>query len=490
MLPALLYLPWVSGCTVPPDATIRFGIPVAPLTLDPRRSSSAASERIGQLLYRALVRFNAQYQPVPDLADWEQMDRRHYRFTLGDAGRRFHDGSRLVAADVKATYDWILDPDNGSVKRGALDSIERVETAGKDVVDFFLRRPDALFPAHLTVGIVPAALIAAGHVLDDQPMGSGPFRFLARQADDTLSLLRVKDGQRVDFVVVKEPVVRVLKLVRGELDLIQGEVPYEMRAWLERHPQVRVQSRPGNVYTYVGFHLQHPLLRNLLVRQAISYALDRDAIIRYMMHGEAEKADSMMPSGHWLKHPALPEYEYDPPRARRLLQQAGYYDGPRPALEYKTSGNPFRIRLATVIQHQLAEVGLQVRLRPLEWGTFFGDVREGRFQLYSLSWVGIKLPDIYRRVFHSESVPPAGANRGRYADATVDRLIDEAEQARNETSRRSAYLQLQEHLHQQLPYVPLWHEHYVLALRSEIIGYQLDAEGSYRGLSEIYREAQ
>ncbi len=110
------------------------------------------------------------------------------------------------------------------------------------------------------------------------------------------------------------------------------------------------------------------------------------------------------------------------------MRQAGYTDERIRCSNYKTSTDPVRVRIATVIQQQLAEVGIDMRLSSYDWGTFFGDIKAGRFQMYSLAWVGIKTPDIFRYAFHSSSLPPEGANRGRLASAAVDRLIEAAEQ--------------------------------------------------------------
>jgi peptide/nickel transport system substrate-binding protein len=154
-------------------------------------------------------------------------------------------------------------------------------------------------------------------------------------------------------------------------------------------------------------------------------------------------------------------------------------------LSYKTSSDPFRIRVATVIQQQLAEVGIKVKLQSYDWATFYGDIKNGRFQLYSLSWVGVKSPDIFRYVFHSKSVPPAGANRGRYKSKMADYLIKEAENAQSLDEQVRIYQELQQHLQDTLPYVPLWYEEHFFAARKGISGYRLAADGNYDGLKSV-----
>ena len=174
-----------------------------------------------------------------------------------------------------------------------------------------------------------------------------------------------------------------------------------------------------------------------------------------------------------------------PARARSLLAAAGY-DAEHPLqLHYKTSTDPVRLRIATVIQQQLAQAGIDLQLSSYDWGTFFGDIKAGRFQMYSLMWVGIKTPDIFRYAFHSASLPPEGANRGGLDDPVIDHLIDAAGQGATLEEQAAIYRQVQAQLLQQLPYIPLWYEDHVVALRMGIEGYRLAADGNYDGLRQV-----
>lgn len=479
----------LGGCSESSaPGVIRLGLPEAPVTLDPRRATDAVSTRICRLLYRSLVDFDARYRPVAQLATWTQVDTLRYRFVLGREGRRFHDGTMLRAADVKATYDWLLDPGNASPHFGSLKVITGVEIIDADTLDFHLSRPDPLFPGRLTHGILPAAKIYSRHPFYDQPVGSGPVRFVSRNAQGHILLQRYADGQHLLLIAAREPVTRLLKLARGELDLVQGAIPPDLLAWARRHEEINVTQRPGNVFTYLGFNLAHPVTGDPLIRRAIAHALDRRLLAERLMQGRAVPAEQLMPPGHWAGHPGLLVHGHDLEHARALVQEAGYSPDNPPRITYKTSSDPLRIRLAIAIAHQLERAGIKVAVRSLDWGVFYGDVKAGHFEMYSLSWVGLKLPDIYRYAFHSESVPPHGANRGRLTDTIVDRLIEEAEQS-PATVSAGRYRTLQEHLHGILPYVPLWHEHHVLMTRTGIHGYTIDAQGSYDGLLTVEREA-
>jgi len=478
----------LAACTQPPDATIRFGLASAPANLDPRYATDAASARINRLLYRRLVDFDAHVRPVPVLADWEQVTPRHYRFRLRPGRAPFHDGSPLTAQDVAATYRSILAPGRASPHATTLRLIERIEVLDADTLDFHIDRPDPLFPGYLVIGILPQAGIEAGAPFHHRPLGSGPFRFRDWPEPGRLRLQRQRDGAQLEFLHIGDPTVRVLKLLRGEIDLLQNDLPAELLAYLEAQPEIRVSRGPGSNFSYLGFNLAEGPTADLRVRRAVAHAIDTGAIIEHLLGRAARPAAALLPPDHWAGNPALRPPAHDPERARRLLREAGYEEQRPLQLHYKTSTDPVRIRIATVIQQQLAQVGIDLRLSSYDWGTFFGDIKAGRFGMYSLAWVGIKTPDIFRYAFHSDSLPPEGANRGRLDDAGVDRLIEAAEQGLTLDAQARFYRELQAELLALLPYVPLWYEDHVAAMHRGLSGYRLAPDGNYDGLLQVEKQ--
>ncbi|MES9971616.1 MAG: ABC transporter substrate-binding protein, partial [Candidatus Thiodiazotropha sp.] len=374
---------------------------------------------------------------------------------------------------------------NASPKRSALTLIESLSKVDDETVDFKLSRADPLFPAYLTLEILPADLIAENHDFAQQPIGSGGFSFHAWPVAGKLVLQRRYDKQLFEFLEVKNPTVRVLKLLRGEIDMLQNDISPELIGYLDSQPGIDIERRHGSNFTYIGFNLRDSHMGDSRVRQAVAYAIDRQAIIDHVMHGAARQAEALLPPEHWAGASALTAHDHDPERAVSLLAAAGYGADNPLRLVYKTSSDPYRIRLATVIQSQLKEVGIEVELRSYDWGTFFGDIKGGNFQLYSLSWVGIRTPDIFRYIFASDSLPPAGANRGRYESRAVDRLLQQVASADTLQSQAKLYQRIQQQIHQDLPYVPLWYEAQVSASNPRISGYQLKADGNYDGLGQV-----
>lgn len=470
LLLTCLLLAACSGQDAAPE--IRFAVTQAPLTLDPRYATDAASERINRLLYRSLVDFDAHARVVPALAHWQQQDALHYRFVLGAHGRQFHDGTRLVAADVAATYRSLLALGDAPHAAG-FANVASVVVVDDDTVDFVLNEPDVQFPSRLVIGILPAKAIARQHDFSRYPLGSGPLRFVSWER--RLQLERVADRQAIVLEEVRDPTVRVLKLLRGETDLLQGDLPPELVAYLGRQPGIRVQAVAGSNFSYLGFNLQDRVLRDVRVRRAVALAIDRPALLRHALADGSRAATAILPPEHWAGNAMLAPLSYRPQEARSLLRAAGVALPLK--LVLKTSTDVQRVRLATLMQAQMKAAGVELEIHSLDWGTFFDDVRRGKFQLYGLTWVGIRTPEIYRLAFHSESVPPAGANRGRLRDAALDELIG-----------RQDWPAVTARIHELLPYVPLWYEGQFAASGRHIAGYVPAADGNWDALVTITRK--
>jgi peptide/nickel transport system substrate-binding protein len=480
------------------EHTLVFLIESSPSNLDPRIGTDAQSERIGALLFDSLVERDAQLNIRDDLASrWENPDPRTYVFHLRP-GVRFHDGRPLTSADVKFTFDSILTGAVTTPKHTALRMVASIETPDDATLIIHLKEPDASLLwniARPAIGVVPRG---SGRNFAAHPIGTGPFRFARARQEEEVVLECNRDYfraapqiARVRFRVVPDAIVRALELRKGSADLELGSLTPDMVQVLARQPSLAVTERPGTNYNYLAVNLEDPVLARREVRQALAYATDREAIIRYLLRGEACPASAILPPGHWAYEPDVRQYPYDPARARQLLDAAGYphrAGRPRFKLTLKTSTDESARLLGAVLQDQWRRVGVELELRPLELATLFSDVNHSNFQLCYLRWVGGNLdPSFFEFVFSSHRFPPDGANRGHYRNPEIDRLVDQIRVESNPERRKALCSRVQKIAAADLPYINLWFNDTICVHRRGLGPLQISPTGDYDFLTSITR---
>jgi len=461
----------------------------SPANLDPRVGTDAQSERIDALLFDGLVNRDEHFNLVPGLAErWEIPDPLTYIFRLR-RGVRFSDGRPLTARDVKWTFDSIL---NGTVltpKAGFYRQVERVLAPDDATVIFRLKEPYSTLLWNLSnpaIGIVPEG---SGTDFNRHVVGSGPFRLVRLEQDKELVIERnpvywgtAAKVERVRFAVVPDTTTRALELRKGSADLEINALPGDMVVTIDRQRQLDVMRSPGSTYAYLAFNLRDPILKNVRVRQAIAYAIDRPPMIHYLWRDMARPAASVLPPEHWAYDGEVRTYPHDPARARQLLDAAGYPErsGVRFHLTMKTSTEESTRLMAAVLQQQLREVGVALDIRSFEFATFYADVQKGAFQLFSLRWVGgNEDPDIFEHVFSSKSFPPNRGNRGYYSNPQVDELIDDARRSIDRERRKRDYDEIQRIVAEDLPYVNLWYYDNVLVHTPRVRNLEVSSAGNY-----------
>jgi peptide/nickel transport system substrate-binding protein len=488
------------GCSQPaPDAgIITIAIPVSPNNLDPRYGTDENSARAHQLLFNDLLRWDEQNRLAPGLAlSWDTTDNQTYHIKLRE-GVRFHDGHELTSEDVVFTFTSMMDPEFASPWRGAFRDLASIVAIDRYSVDFVLKQPSGSFLPNLVFKIVPAR---AGRELRERPVGTGPYQFVSYAVDDRLEMRAFRDyfeglPRNLGLVmkVVPDDIMRGLELRKVTADLVVNDLPPDMVYQLEKEG-LSLSKAPGVDYQYVGFNMRDSVLKDVRVRQAIGHAIDRQAIVDYLRRGLATVADSMLPPTNWAHEPDVLVLDYDPERAKALLDEAGYPDpdgdGPKPrlSLSYKTTSVEYPRLQAAVIQQNLRAVGIEVDVRSYEFATLYADIIKGNFQIYSLQWVGGALadPDILRRVFHSQQVPPGGFNRGHFNDPEIDRMIDEASKATDYETRRQLYGRVQQMLADAAPYISLWHRTNFALAQPELEGIRLTPQGDFTFLRNVSR---
>ncbi|MGA2414473.1 MAG: ABC transporter substrate-binding protein [Candidatus Sulfotelmatobacter sp.] len=460
----------------------------SPTNLDPRVGVDAQSERIDSLIFDYLVVRGPDLNAAPSLAErWEIPDPLTYIFYLRH-GVRFHDGRALTARDVKWTFDSLLGGKIRSTRAAAYRFVDRVDAPDDFTVIFHMKEPDATLLWNLTDGAVGVVPSGSGDEFSRHPIGSGPFKFVTFETDKEVVVERNDDYwgekaklRRVRFAVVPDATTEALELRKGSGDIASNSLTPDTVLALERDPTLAVERAPGTEVQYLGFNLRDRILKDVRVRQAIAYALDRGPIIEYLWRGEAQPARSVLPTQSWAYNGDVHAYNHDPAKARALLDVAGYpaTNGVRFHITMKTSTTESTRLIVAVMQQQLREVGIALDIRSFEAATFFADVTHGAFQMYSLRWVGGNQdPDIFY-VFHSARFPPGGANRGFYSNPKVDALIDQGRREVRPEVRKGIYAEVQRILADDLPYVDLWYLDNVLVHNQRVTNLKLNPAGNY-----------
>ena len=476
------------------------GVRTAPNTLDPRFGNDETGERVSQLVFSSLMDLGDDLRVTPTLAErLDNPDPLTYIATLRK-GVMFHDGHELTSKDVVFNYAQYLDPDFVSPFKGAFKVLASVRALDDYRVEFTLKEPFGAFPIQLvTPPIVPAG---AGADLATHPVGTGPYRFVRYDVDDKVVLAPFEnyfDGPpRNDGLVMRiipDDTMRGLELRKGSVDLVVNDLPPDMVYEFQKEQRFILAEAPGLDYSYIGFNMRDPVVADKRVRQAIGYAINQRAIVDYLRRGLARPAVGLLPSQTWAFEPDVRQFDYNPARARQLLDEAGLRDpdgdGPMPRvrLSLKISTNEETRLQSTAIQEDLRRVGIDLDLRSYEFATFYADVLKGNFQLFSLQWVGGALvdPDILRRVFHSTQTPPAGFNRGYYSNPDVDRLIDLAGTARSESERKRYYGEAQKLIAEDAPYISLWNRTNVAIAQRRLEGLHLNAYVNFESLKDVVK---
>ncbi|HET7210019.1 MAG TPA: ABC transporter substrate-binding protein [Terriglobales bacterium] len=473
----------------PNPVTLTMIIESSPTNLDPRVGLDAQSERIDNLLFDDLLTRDEHFNVQPGLAEqWEIPDPLTYIFHLR-RGVRFHDGRALTARDVKWTFDSVLQGRIITTKSAAYRFVDHVEAPDDYTVIFRMKQPFATLLWNVSDGAMGIVPYGSGSEITQHPIGSGPFRFISAEQDKNVIIER-NDGywgekahvERVLFSVVPDTTTRALELRKGSADIEINALTPDMVLTLENDRRLEVMRAPGSVLTYLSLNCRDSVLRDARVRRALAYAIDRRPILKYLARGSARPADSVLPPESWAYNPEIARYSYDPQHARDLLDQAGYpsVNGVRFHLTMKTSTEESPRLLAAVLQQQLRDVGIALDIRSFEFATFFSDVTKGRFQIYSLRWVGgNEDPDIFEYVFDSDKFPPHGANRGFYSNPRIDALIDKGRSELDQSTRKQIYDEIQAILAQDVPYINLWYQDNVLVHSKRVHSLSLNPSGNY-----------
>lgn len=458
------------------DQPIRMGLADAPLTLDATRATDATSQRVIGLISFGLIKLTDDFTPLPAAAVLKSQS--HTQFTFQLRQLRFTDGTPLTSAWVKSFYEALKAENSTSPLKISASRIADITLNDNNTLTFILKEPD---PNPWSLFTLPFTAIKDGSIV-----GLGPYRLIEHQATK-ISLSPVAKGlSPLELTVLKDPTVRLLKLLNNEIDLLQDDIPLELFKKAQDDGMKPLTTTSAS-YTYLGFNHTDQALRDVRVRQAIAQAINLPALRQNLLFGLAKPADSLLLPSH-PAHWTAPDWAYSPAAARKLLAEVGYTPTNPLHLTLTLSTNPLVYRVGQVMQQDLALVGIQLTLQTLEWASFYTAVQNGRAQMYIMNWVGQFGVDVYRQMFNSHQVPPNGLNRGRVNLPELDKLTDALQQEFSPAKQRSLAADIQKLQHHNLLYLPLWRLDRFALMRPEVSGYALDAVGNFTGLLHVKHE--
>jgi peptide/nickel transport system substrate-binding protein len=489
--------------------TLVIAVETSPLTFDPRGPTNAVTARIQQLIFNTLTQKNDQFEIVPELAEsWEvSEDLRTYTFHIRK-GVRFQTGQEMTARDVAYTFTSLLAPDFDSPKRAALSRLSRVEATEPYTVVFHLREPyRGLLVDLVAIGIIPEN---SGPTIAAQPVGTGPFKLDAYVENQEVSLTAFPEYFQGAPQVHRLRVKIIRDSTTLSLELLGGTVQFVLNAQLspdfvvdqQKSQNLSVLISNGAGVEYLGVNTTDPILRDPRVRQAIAYGINREAIIKNLLRGQAKIASTVLPLSHWAYHSGVKQYEHDPDLARRLLDDAGRRDpdgpGPQPRfhLTLKTSSSEVPRKIATALLEQLRQIGIELRLESYEMQTFLNDINSGNFQLFFLRQIGAnQFTDIFKAAFGSRSIPgdrtirdserTGFLNRARYRNPALNDLIGQAEMAHDQRELLKIFGQIQEMLAEDLPWIYLWYPSNIAVMSRQVGDVTVPTSGDFQFLRSV-----
>ena len=479
-----------------PAGTLIVALVAEPVNLDPPQVTDLNSLRVSRRVVETLVAFaDESTQIVPGLAEsWTiSKDGLQYTFKLR-RGIKFHDGTPFNAEAVKFSIERQFNAEHPANKLGKypfanyfFGNVKAVEAMDESTVRFVLKEPRASFLAVLTAGAAsiasPTAVMKWGADYPSNPVGTGPFKFASWQRGQQVVLEKNPDYwrgapkfDRVVYRSIVEDQARLTELLTGAVDVIVG-VPPDFVGQLASSPKANLMKQVGAHVWYLGINNQKKPFDDKRVRQALNYAVNKDAIVNDVLKGTGSPSSGPVLPGTWGAEPALRAYPYDPARAKKLLAEAGYPNGFTTTMWVPESGSGMQspVAMATVMQSNLKAVGVNVTLQTMEWGAFLAKLRSKEQDLFALSWMaGSEDPDmVMYPLLHSSQWTPNGPNRALYKNDRFDDLLHQARQSTDQAKRAQLYREAQKILVEDAPWVFVDHEVQIAATSKRVQGLKL-----------------
>ncbi len=480
----ILILLSLSGCTAgeSPETggTLVVGQSTDVEILDPHRHKDLYAVRVSDQLFDKLVMLNHQGEFKPSLAtSWTvHDDGMRWRFQLRN-DVVFHDGEPMTADDVVFSLNRVLDPEFESPHKGDLGFVREVRAEETHQVSIELEEPNgALLSALLNVHVVPEH---AADRLNEQPVGSGPFVFEERQADERIVLKAFNDYwagapmfSELVFRPIPETSTRLVELETGRIHIADG-IPGEEMERLTDLDGVEVASTVGSNYSVLAFNNERSPFDDPRVRRAVGKAIDAQRLVELVYPGTAVAAEGPIPPTSWAYDDSFEGLGFDLGAARRLMDEADVDQDL--SVELMISEDERMERGGVLLKSMLEEIGMDIDLTALEWGTFMERMLGRDYDMLRVAWSTDPDPDaLLYGLHHSGSEM---LNFTRYQNPQADELLDRGRRQADVSARAESYREFQEIVLEDVPMVYLLHENQVVGHRKGVNGFRPHLTGAF-----------
>jgi len=510
--PALRGAGWAAGAPQKGGQVI-VGLSQEPTVFNPFKAHIEVDRGVHMCLFDALWRMNAQGKftanlatQIPTVENGEiSKDGLQYTINLRQ-GVTWHDGAPFTAGDVEFTYHYIMNPKFNAASRAGYDGIASLTTPDPHTVKLTLSKPYApmtalwgdtyIVPKHVLGGVTDLN----NNVFDTKPVGTGPFKFVERQAGDHISLEanRKYHGvgpylDRLIFKYIPDLTVMFTRFQTGDIDVtgLQG-ITVDHYDEAKRLTGVKLSHDPTNFVEYLWFNLARPQFQDKAVREALYLGMDKQSYVQRIYYGVPPSAESYLAPSSWAFNPSLPKHEYSPDKAKARLEAAGWKaggDGIREKNGVKlsftnstTAGNKVREQAQAFLQQTWRAIGVDMQIKNMPaavvWGDYFF---KSQFDSVTVGW------NIWGEAggdpnvlswFGSGYIPVKsgqGSNTTQYSNPKLDQLAEQGVSVVSQEKRKPIYQKIQAILREDLPVLPIFYYVNIEGTKATLQNYQENA---------------
>lgn len=466
-------------------------------TMDPYDANDTLSQAVVKSFYQGLYGFDHTMKMVPVLAESHEVSKDGLVYTMKlKHGVKFHDGTDFNAAAVKANFDRVTNPENKLKRYNLYKNIVKTEVVAPYTVRFTLKEQFSPFIntlAHPSAVIIsPTALAKLGKGIAQSPVGTGPFKFVEWKQTDYMKVEKFagywrKGYPKVDTITWR-PVIdnntRAAIMQTGEAHFT-FPVPPEQGEVLKSKPNLELTAAPSIVHRYLSMNTQQKPFDNVKVREAINYAINKEALIKVAFSGYAIPAEGVLPNGveYAVK---LGPWPYDPAKARELLKEAGYPNGFESTI-WSAYNHTTAQKIIQFLQQQLGQVGIKVQVQALEAGQRVEKVESAQdpatapVRMYYVGWSSStgEADWAMRPLLASESFPPKMFNTAYYKNEAVDADIAKALNTTSAAEKTKLYTDAQQRIWKDAPWAFLATEQLLSARSKNLSGFYVMPDASF-----------